>query len=976
LPINKNLGGIMSEHQDPDPVVRAGLDDRLSGLTEVNAPTPMSNATRDARLAPGAGTRQFLPRDEQVECQLLEVEKMIRGRSFNKAFMAAQAIKLGETGMASTYALLVGEKMARAQLSSGDRHLARGDRDKARASYQAAIDARTHVLVLAGDAARLANHMVSELVKLRTGAIASIGEMIIAGQYQNWCGARHQLQQGSILDHLDGMVADVSLEQALGPHLPVGWPPRAVAEGGWRDPVAVDDLGPDSGLGNVVLDRPVLLPGAAFSTVTNRPVSLEAIDAFTRAGVQAQPMAATVLRASSALPLVATMLTAHARLYALDFALSPIGLSPASIPVYRYRYLREQAARLLKTVGHLDARMLDMQFQLDDFSELIDTVRRNLDETSAEYQALDTRAGELQNTVAVLARGVGELGDTVGVLARAEDECDVEWWEYVVSVLVVIAATAAGAGIGFLLGGPVGALAGGTVALITSIQLTIQVWNDRAISCDNVEDALGDFRQAHQALKTALADHTAELNYTLLQRDAVVANLASLQYTYDEAMLANQARVLNATTLSHILGVLDSVRSSTVLRAHTLARMAQDAFNAETDSRINVVGPSHADYLDQDARGYTAAAMLQRDLDAVEHIRITSRTRKSVQLSQVVSLRKHYPSAFGAILLSGHARFSTRIAEFDRWYPGMYMQRLQEVKVEVLVDGVATPVRGYLSNDGTSLVRFPDHGNKVQVDGRDVFNEPDPALRQLCFKRRRRHHSVDTMAFPHFASPLADARAQDLQREERNVFEGCGLETTWHLEILPDQQVDLARITDVRIDFGFEAMFDAALKQVVEKQRYRDRIETALLSVRELVQGAGGIVDFSQPLKIDVNAFRFEAPHLDKPLVDVGIMLRHRQAPLLDGAATLRVGVGGAAPVELVTSGQGIVATSPGQPAGTNTAALQAMIDGQSVAGAWFIEIASLPAGVQAADIGDMLLMLRYTFKEPEPEPVPAPAPA
>jgi len=958
----------MSEHQDPDPVASTGLDDHLSGLTEVNAPTPMSNATRDARLAPGAGTRQFLPKDEQVECQLLEVEKMIRERSFNKAVAAAQAIKLGETGMASTYALLVGEKMARAQLSSGDRHLARGDRDKARANYQAAIDARTND-PSASAVALLATSMVSELVKSRTGAIASIGDMVVAGNYQNWCGARQQLQQGSILDHLDGLVADVSLEQALGPHLPVGWPPRAVSEGGWRDPVAVDDLGPDSGLGTILLDRPVLLPGTAFSTVTNRPVSLAAIDAFTRTGMQAQPRAPTVLRASSALPLVSTMLTAHARLYALDFALSPIGLSPASIPLYRYGYLRAQAARLLKTVSHLDARMLDMQFQLDDFSELIDTVRRNLDETSAEYQALETRAAELQNTVAVLARGVGELGKTVDELARAEDDCDVEWWEYVVSVLVVIAATAAGAGIGFLLGGPVGALAGGTMALITSIGLTIQVWNDRAISCDNVGDALGDFRQAHQSLKTALADHTAELNYTLLQRDAVVASLASLQYTYDEAMLANHARVLNATTLSHILGVLDSVRSSTVMRAHTLARMAQDAFNAETDSRINVVGPSHADYLDQDARGYTAAAMLQRDLDAVEHIRITSRTRKSVQLNQAVSLRKHYPSAFGAILLSGHARFSTRIAEFDRWYPGMYMQRLQEVRVEVVVDGVATPVRGYLSNDGTSLVRFPDPGNKVHVDGRDIFNEPDPALRQLCFKRRRRHHSVDTMAFPRFASPLADARAQELQREEHNVFEGCGLETTWHIEILPDQQLDLARISDVRIDFLFDAMFDAALKQVVEKQRYRDRTETALLSVRELVQDAGGIVDFSQPVKVDVSAFRFEAPHLEKPLLDVGIMVRHRLMPLLEGAATLRVGVDGAALVELVTTGQGIVATSPGQPAGTNTAALQAMIDDKTAAGTWVIEIANLPAGVQPADIDDILLMLRYTFKEPLPLP-------
>ena len=959
----------MSEHQDPDPAARAGLADRLSGVTEVNAPTPMSNATRDARLAPGVGTRQFLPKDEQVECQLLEVEKMIRRRSFNKAIATAQAIKLGETGLASTYALLVNEKVARAQLSSGDRHLARGERDKARASYQAAIEARTADPSTA-TVAQLSNKMVGELVKSRTGIIANIAGMIAAGEYQNWCGARQQLQQGSILDHLGSIVPDISLEHALGPTLPVDWPPRASHEGGWFDPVAVDDLGADSGLGSVVLDRPALLPGSTFATSTNRPVSLEAIDAFARTGASDQPQAAaTVLRASSALPLVATMLTAHARLYALDFALSPIGLSPASIPIYRYSYLRDQAARLLGTVATLDGRMLDMQFQLDDFSELIDTVRRHLDETSAEYQALNTRAAELQNTVAVLARGVGELGKTVDELARAEDECDVEWWEYVVSVLVVIAATAAGAGIGFLLGGPVGALAGGTVALITSIGLTIQVWNDRAISCDNVEAALGDFRQAHQSLKTALTDYTAELNYTLLQRDAVVASLASLQYTYDEAMLANQARVLNATTLSHILGVLDSVRSSTVLRAHTLARMAQDAFNAETDSRINVVAPSHADYLDQDARGYTAAALLQRDLDAVEHIRITSRTRKTLQLSQAVSLRKHYPSAFGAILLSGHARFATKIAEFDRWYPGMYMQRLQEVQVEVVVDDVVTPVRGYLSNDGTSLVRFPDHGNKVVVDGRDVFNEPDRALRQLCFKRRRRHHSVETMAFPAFTSPLADARAQDLQRQERNVFEGCGLETTWHLELLPEQQLDMARIGDVRIHFQFEAMFDAALKQVVEQQRYRDRTETALLSVRELLRDAGAGVDFSQPVTVNVNAFRFEAPHLDKPLVDVGIMLRHRQLPLLDGAATLRVGYDGAAPVAVETSGQGIVATSPGQPAGTDTAALQAMIDGKTVAGAWTIEIASLPPGMQAADIDDVLLMLRYTFREPEPAP-------
>lgn len=967
----------MSEHQDPDPAARADLADRPLGITEVNMPNPMSNQGRDKRLAPDAGTRQFLPKDEQVECQLLEVEKLIRRRSYNKAIDAARSIKLLDVGLGEPYALLVNEKIARAQLAGGDRHMARGNLDKARASYQAAIEARSAEPGTAA-AAELSNRIVTQLVKDRTGIIASIQDMIVTGQYQNWCGAKRQLQDGSILDHLGGIVPDVSLEQALGPSLPLNWPPRAHPQDGWIEPVAVDDIQLDSGLGGIVLDRPPLLPGATFATLTSRPVSLAAIDAFSRAdrpGAALAPAAsATLLRASSALPLIGTMLTAHARLYAIDFALSPLGLAPASIPVFRYNYLRDQAARLLATAGSIDARMLDMQFKVDDFAELIDTVRRHLDEASAEYQALNARAGQLQTTIGALAQGVREMDKVVGQLERAADDCDVEWWEVVLSVVVVIAATAAGAGIGFLLGGPVGAVAGGVMALGNSILLTIKVWSDQVISCENVESARDDFRSARSALQSALSDHTAELNYTLLQRDAVIANLGSLQYSYDEAMLANQARVLNATTLSHILGVLDSVRSSTVLRAHALARMAQDAYNAETDSQVNIVAPSHADYLDQDARGYTAAATLQRDLDAVEHIRVTSRTRKAVQLSQAVSLRKHYPSAFGAILLGGHARFATRLAEFDRWYPGMYMQRLLEVQVEVLVDDVVTPVRGYLSNDGASLVRFPDHGNKVAVDGRDVFSEPDQALRQLCYKRRRRHNSAETMAFPGFSSTLADARATELQRQERNFFEGCGLESTWHLEILPDQQLDIARISDVRIHFQFEALFDPALKQVVDAQRYRDRIETALVSARQNTQpgGAGSAasstpIDFTQPVSIAVNAFQFEAPHLDKPLLDAGIILRHQTLPLVEGATALRVSFDGAAPIDIVTNEQGVVATAPGNPAGTNTAALQGLIAGKNVAGDWTIEIVSLPAGVAAADIDDVLLMLRYAFKEPAP---------
>ena len=54
-----------------------------------------------------------------------------------------------------------------------------------------------------------------------------------------------------------------------------------------------------------------------------------------------------------------------------------------------------------------------------------------------------------------------------------------------------------------------GAVAGGVMALGNSILLTIKVWSDQVISCENVESARDDFRSARSALQSALSDHTA-----------------------------------------------------------------------------------------------------------------------------------------------------------------------------------------------------------------------------------------------------------------------------------------------------------------------------------------------------------------------------------------------------------------------------------------------------------------------------------
>src|SRR5262249_15278374 len=139
--------------------------------------------------------------------------------------------------------------------------------------------------------------------------------------------------------------------------------------------------------------------------------------------------------------------------------------------------------------------------------------------------------------------------------------------------------------------------------------------------------------------------------------------------------------VLNATTLSAIQAQYDLIRHSLLTRAQVVARLAEEAFNFERDSVIHLIKDT---YFDEEKKGYTAAETLLRDLDGLDYIDITGGTQKPMQLSHVVSLRKHYPESFPGILVANRARFITTMKDFDRWFPGTYMQRIKEVRVEVL----------------------------------------------------------------------------------------------------------------------------------------------------------------------------------------------------------------------------------------------------------------------------------------------------
>jgi hypothetical protein len=417
--------------------------------------------------------------------------------------------------------------------------------------------------------------------------------------------------------------------------------------------------------------------------------------------------------------------------------------------------------------------------------------------------------------------------------------------------------------------------------------------------------------------------------------------------------------VLDAKTLDLIQAQYNSIRQSFLTRAQAVASLAQDAYNFERDAEVHLIRDA---YFDKDRKDYSAAETLLRDLDGLDHIDITGRTQKAMQLSHTVSLRKHYVLSFIALRVSGGARFTTALQEFDRWFPGTYQQRIREIRVEVLIEGKPMPVRGYLSNDGVSMARFQDTGNKRPIDNVHVFPEPDEDITKLCYKRLQRYRHVDTMAFPDFGSYLHEDRMKKLQDEERNFFENVGLESTWVIEFLPDQPIDFSKLTDVLIHFQYEAMFDENLKHILEKKHYTGRREMSAVPIKQTLVEKGKTVDFSDTVSFRVPIHRLEAPAIERQIVNAGFVIRPKGSPKLNGAAKLEVSYDSAVPISVVTNEAGIVATSTDQPAGTGLAELEAMVHGKGIEKVWTIKITDLPGGLSTDAVDEVFLLLNYEY--------------
>ena len=379
-------------------------------------------------------------------------------------------------------------------------------------------------------------------------------------------------------------------------------------------------------------------------------------------------------------------------------------------------------------------------------------------------------------------------------------------------------------------------------------------------------------RTSLAGVRGGIAETEAELSHALMVRDILIARINALSDQLEQVYQSNAARVLDAKTLDAIQAQYNSLRQSLLTRAQAVARLAESAFNFERDADTHLIKDA---YYDTSLEGYTAAETLLHDLGGFDHIDLIGRTRKAMQLSHMVSLRKHNPLSFLALAATGNGRFTTTLADFDRWYPGTYLQRIKEVRVEVLVDGEAVPARGYLSNDGVSLVRFADSENKRPVDNVRVFDEPDPDLAKLCYKRLQRRRHVDTMAFPEFESlpprgadaAAPGARAQLLR--ERRAREHLADRAPARPAVRPrpghrhPRVASSTRRCSTRTSSGSSSRSATPGDARWWPSRSARRCATS-----------GGTPDFSTALTFKTTRTLFDAPAIEKTIVDAGFAVR------------------------------------------------------------------------------------------------------
>jgi hypothetical protein len=226
--------------------------------------------------------------------------------------------------------------------------------------------------------------------------------------------------------------------------------------------------------------------------------------------------------------------------------------------------------------------------------------------------------------------------------------------------------------------------------------------------------------------------------------------------------------------------------------ATEMAILMERAYQAETERGLRVI---RFDYESTSSGNLMGADLLLADVDSFTVDHVTTTKTKKMPVKKTISLADAYPMPFHALQAGGRCTFQTRLEDFDREHPGLYLAKIRNVEVVFVGLTGQRGIAGTLRNIGVSRFRTASGAVVDRLYPADVMVLSQYEIRQ------------DSLAFRFSPNDL-------------RLFENNGIETLWQLDLPRDaNDFDYGDILDVHLVIYYDGFFDPILE---------DRVRAAL----------------------------------------------------------------------------------------------------------------------------------------------------
>lgn len=378
------------------------------------------------------------------------------------------------------------------------------------------------------------------------------------------------------------------------------------------------------------------------------------------------------------------------------------------------------------------------------------------------------------------------------------------------------------------------------------------------------------------------------------------------------------------------LGVRMLFISKTYLqRAIGVAKKMQKAYELETGRALNAI---KSDYNTNIISGLLSADYLLNDINYFTIDRINNSKSKDIPVKQMFSLAELNPTGFQTTFKNtGRLQFETSLSDFDLAYPGAYLRKIK--KIEMVVEGLIPPggVHGTLKNSGIS---------------RDRKKSGD------LFFRIQPHETLYLSNY----NPRADVVIFQPDSRVLDVFENCGVATSWTLDIpMSSNDLNYQTISDVKMIVYYTAQYDTLLENKIKAKLPKTGARNMALPFRIVFPDEYFAFIDSGELKFKLQSTDFAYNEISQVVKNISVKVVTEGAPANNLQFTVKQD---ALSAKAATDAKGVIRSNKADAANP----LNVFID-KEVNKEWIIQLPDADnAGLDRSKIKDLFLFIEYSF--------------